>query len=185
MLDPVQVAMAPSGSIKSTVEPPIRPEASTTLTRESSHGSSTRLRSDQARRLPRSGACGEAVRSIATQGGVAILPAVANLTVKTNIRTARRGTLGGARDSPTMQANLRGCRACENLAAYRSYVRTRKIRQNFPAMRKSGANRPISHACLPRCTACEARALLRKSRSGIASIPDVFCIGLSFRWVES
>jgi hypothetical protein len=49
-----------------------------------------------------------------------MLPAVANLTVKTNIRTARRGTLGGARDSSTMQAELRGCRAYESLAANRS-----------------------------------------------------------------
>jgi hypothetical protein len=75
-----------------------------------------------------------------------MLPAVANLTVKTNIRTARRGTLGGARDSPTMQANLGGCRACEILAVNRSYVASRKIRQNFASMPVTEANRPIRHA---------------------------------------
>jgi hypothetical protein len=117
-----------------TAKPPADSEESTACTREQSPGSTTPSPLQSSTKTSPLRCVREAVRFIATQGGVAFLPAVANLTVKTNIRTARRGTLRGARDSPTMQANLRGCGACESLAANRVYVPLRKIRQNFPSV---------------------------------------------------
>ena len=57
--------------------------------------------------------------------GVARHLVVADLTVKTNIRTARRGTLRGVRDSTAVQAGPGGCQACEVRAARRSYVHRR------------------------------------------------------------
>ena len=99
---------------------------SAATSRELSSGSGTRLSPGQVRRPPRSSCVRGAAWSVATRG-VARLPAVADLTVKTNIRTARRGTLGGATPSPTMQASLRGCRACGILAAHRSYARIAKL----------------------------------------------------------
>ena len=140
----VQVAPTPPPSLdpvaernghprsKPTAKPPIRIEASAAVSGELSDGSGTRLHSDQVQRPPRPGVCGERSGPGPTRG-VARLLAVANLTVKTNIRTARRGTLRGARDSPTMQAGLRGCQACEVLAARRSYVVCCKIRLDLTA----------------------------------------------------
>jgi hypothetical protein len=66
------------------------------------------------------------------QEGVACLRAVVDLTVKTNIRTARRGTLRGATTSPTMQAGIGGYQACEVLAARRSYVGDAKLDKMLP-----------------------------------------------------
>ena len=88
----------------------------------------TRLHSGQVRRPPRPGAYGE--RSGPVLRGVARLLAVADLTVKTNIRTARRGTLRGARTSSTMQADHRACFARKILSGGRTYVSNAKLDKN-------------------------------------------------------
>jgi hypothetical protein len=124
VLEPCQDAAAPS--LKPTGELLIRTKVSAATSRELSSGSGTRLSPGQVRRPPRSG-CVRGAAWTVTSRGVARLLAVADLTVKTNIRTARRGTLGGATSSPTMQASLRACRACEILAADRSYARFAKL----------------------------------------------------------
>jgi hypothetical protein len=63
----------------------------------------------------------------ASARGVARLLAVANLTVKTNIRTARRGTLEGAMPSATTEVTLGAWWACKTLAARRSYAQSAKL----------------------------------------------------------
>jgi hypothetical protein len=81
------------------------------------------------------------------QGGVASLRAVVDLTVKTNIRTARRGTLRGARTSPTMQAGLRGYQACEVLAVRKSYVGDAKLDKMLSRHTKGLALRERGYDC--------------------------------------
>ena len=76
---------------------------------------------------PPAASCAGSGLARSQQGGVASLRAVVDLTVKTNIRTARRGTLRGARTSPSMQAGLRVYQACEVLAVHRSYVGDAKL----------------------------------------------------------
>jgi hypothetical protein len=80
--------------------------------------------------------------------GVARLLAVADLTVKTNIRTARRGTLRGARASPTMQAGIGAYQACEVLAVRESYVGVAKLDKFWPAMDHAAAWRRRERECL-------------------------------------
>ena len=62
--------------------------------------------------------------------GVARLLAVADLTVKTNIRTARRGTLRAATTSSTMQADHRAWFACKIPSGSRTYVSNAKLDKN-------------------------------------------------------
>jgi hypothetical protein len=70
--------------------------------------------------------------SFPPQGGVARLLAVADLTVKTNIRTARRATLGGTTAIPTVQAGPRGRWACEIHTGDESCAVNCEIRQSAP-----------------------------------------------------
>ena len=91
-------------------------------------GSGTRLHSGQVRRPPRPGAYGE--RSGPVLGGVACLLAVADLTVKTNIRTARRRTLRGATTSSTMQADHRAWFVCKLPGERATYVSNARLDKN-------------------------------------------------------
>ena len=70
-------------------------------------------------------------------GGVARLLAVADLTVKTNIRTARRGTLKAPTTSSTKQADHRAWFVCK-FPSERSDLRLKcEIRQK---LRRSGTH---------------------------------------------
>ena len=77
--------------------------------------------------------------------GVARLLAVADLTVKTNIRTARRGTLRAATTSSTMQADHRACFACKIPSGGRTYVANAKLDKN------SGNSLRQPFGSTPRC----------------------------------
>ncbi len=107
-------------------------------------GSGTRLHSGQARRPPRPGAYGE--RSGPVLGGVARLLAVADLTVKTNIRTARRGTLRATRTTPPCKPIIGPGLFANSLASRRTYVSNAKLDKN--------AGRCAAKSAVPCQSAC-------------------------------
>ena len=95
--------------------------------------------------------------------GVARLLAVANLTVKTNIRTARRGTLRGTRDSPSIQADPTTCSAYKVHTEHKSYVADAKL----DILHRRTAFRSQSTPHIDVCTysVADARTLLYRATS--------------------
>ena len=83
-------------------------------------------------------------------GGVARLLAVADLTVKTNIRTARRGTLRAATTSSTMQADHRAWFVCKFPSGSRTYVSNAKLDKNTASTRSTPTLITPTHACVHR-----------------------------------
>ena len=120
--------LATNSPAKPTVKPFSRVKAARRRCRGVTDGSETRLHSGQLRRPPAQVRTGSDL--VRCNRGVACLLAVANLTVKTNIRTARRGTLRGARTSSTMQADHRAWFACKLRSGSRTYVSNAKLDKN-------------------------------------------------------